>query len=65
VLTIGYYTVLYGGVGSQEQELNWNMSRAIMAPVRVVTRRMTILTLLLALAIAAYVAFLLFGEIPP
>jgi hypothetical protein len=38
------------------------MSQAIIDPVRVVTRRMTILTLLLALAIAAYVAFRLFGK---
>jgi hypothetical protein len=54
---------VYGGVGSQEQEVNWNMSQAIIAPVRVVTRRMTISTLLLALAIALYVAFRVFGKI--
>jgi hypothetical protein len=52
-----------GCVGSQEQEVNWNTSQAIIAPVRVVTRRMTILTLLLALAIAAYLAFRMFGKI--
>ena len=50
-------------MGSQEQEVNWNMSQAIIAQVRVVTRRMTIPTLLLALAIAVYVAFRVFGKI--
>ena len=62
MLIKSYYCILYGGVGSQEREVDWNMSQAIMAPVRVVTRRMIILTLLLALAIAAYAAFRLFGK---